>query len=176
MEERRHSDRVKMALEEYNNQHPDNPIVVELPETDDRNPIIKIWDRIGKTGQVIALVAGILTGLTTIKPYVEDVVSFTGDFINSVNVTRGNTNRIEKLEKSNEVNMSITKSQLHPHYHTNPDGNKVKLYQTDPLHGGKKMTYHFVDSISMPLVANENLESGYWYTIDASGNYSEIRK
>tara|TARA_R110002126_G_scaffold114846_1_gene253585 strand:+ start:2636 stop:3163 length:528 start_codon:yes stop_codon:yes gene_type:complete len=175
MAERKHSDRIKMALEEYNDQHPDNPIIEHTPEKDDRNPIIKLWDKIGKTGQVIALVAGILTGLTTIKPYVEDGITFMGDFIYSVETTRDNTNRIVKLEKSNEVNMSITKSQLHPFYHTNPDGDKVKLYQTKPVHG-KKMTYHFIDSLSMPLVANENLESGYWYIIDDSGNYSEIRK
>jgi hypothetical protein len=175
MAEKKHSDRIKQALDEYNQQHPDNPIVESIPVKDDRNPIVKLWDKIGKTGQVIALVAGILTGLTTIKPYAEDAITFMGDFVYSVETTRKNTERIIKLEKSNEVNMSITKSQLHPYFHKNPDGVKVKLYQTNPVHG-KKMTYHFVDSLKMPLVANENLESGYWYTIDASGNYSEIRK
>ncbi len=175
MAEKKHSDRIKQALDEYNEQHPDNPIIETTPKKDGVNPIVRLWGNIGKTGQVIALVAGILTGLTTIKPYIDDGVTFIGNFIYSVETTRDNTERIIKLEKSNEVNMSITKSQLHPFFHKNPDGVEVKLYQTNPVHG-KKMTYHFIDSLKMPLVANENLESGYWYIIDDNGNYNEIKK
>jgi hypothetical protein len=170
-----HSNRVQRAVTEYNEQHPEeadikNEKAAVEPEG---NVITRSWEKIGRTGQVIALVAGILTGLTTIRPYIEDAVSFMGDFIYSVETTRNNTYRIDKLEKATEVNMSITKSSLHPFHHTNPNGIKVKLYQTKPVHG-KVMTYHFIDSLRMPLVANENLESGFWYTIDATGNYSEI--
>jgi hypothetical protein len=172
---RKHSDRIAEALKEYNQQHPNDPIAQpEQEPTDDRNFFVKAWDRLGKTGQVIALVAGILTGLTTIKPYIQNAWNFMGNFVYAVDNVEQNSHRIQELEKYNEVTSSILKSVLFPYYHKNPDGVEIKLYKTRDVNG-KHMTYHFVDCCIF-YAANYNIESGKWYYIDDTGGYHEINK
>jgi hypothetical protein len=174
MENRKHSDRVKQALAEYNEQHPDNPIEVPSAESEPgTNFFLALWDKLGKTGQVITLVVTILTGLTTIKPYIVDSYNYMRLFVYSVEHTETNSGRIKELEKYNEITSSILKSVLFPYFHENPDGNKIKLYKTRDVNG-KHMTYHFVECCIF-YAANYNIESGYWYYIDEDGGYHEIK-
>jgi hypothetical protein len=165
-----HSGRVKKAIESYDQEEQED-LYDAVDEK--KNFIVEAWDKIGKTGQVIALVAGILTGLTTIKPYAEDVWNFGIKFVHSIEYTEDNTEQIKKLNKYNEVLTSILKMELYEHWYKNPDGKKVKLYQTREVHG-KHMTYWF-DENDFPWVVNLNAESGYYYYIDGSGVYHEIR-
>ena len=165
---KKHSDKIKQAMEQYNDEHPDDVIVPK----EEKNFVVKLWDKLGKTGQVIALVAGILTGITTIKPYAEDGFKYIGKFISSIEHNEENTSKIKDLEKYNEVTSSILKSILFPYWHENPDGTKVKLYKTRAI-DGHTMTYHFVECCIF-YAANYNIESGHWYYIDDKGKYFEI--
>jgi len=164
-----HSGRVRKAIETYNPEEQE-----DLYEaTNKKNFMVNAWDKLGKTGQVIALVAGILTGLTTLKPYAEDVWKFCVKFVSSIENTEGNTEKIIKLAKYNEVLTSILKMELYEYYYTNPNGKKVKLFKTREVHG-RHMTYFF-DNNDFPWVVNQNAESGFWYYIDGDGVYYEVK-
>jgi hypothetical protein len=165
-----HSSRVKRAIESYDPEEQEN--LYETCEPQKKNFVLDLWDKLGKTGQVLTLVAGILTALTTIKPYALDVYNFSVKFVHSIENTDVNTENIKKLKKYNEVLTSILKMELYEYWYTNPDGKKVKLFKTREVHG-KHMTYFF-DNDDFPWVVNLNVESGHWYYIDGEGVYHEI--
>ena len=111
------SNRVSRAIEQYDEEHQEdlyNAVPERKVEVEEKkNFFLMAWDKLGKTGQVIALVAGILTGLTSIKPYAEDVWYFGVKFIHSIENTDGNTEKIAKLNKYNEVLTSILKMDVY---------------------------------------------------------------